>query len=111
MIKKLEEQKKVIKKNMQASSLFTFLIKRAGNCEAYSSDIVYDIERIKKYMKSYNNNEEEDNTFYIGFRRTGVDGNEFVKCRFENNGLSEYNELYVIKVINQNYVSLYSVPV
>lgn len=74
------------------SSLLTCLIKRAGECESYSSDILYDIKIIDEYVHS---GAKYEWTQYFGFRELGVDGNGFIRLRRADN--EEYLDMYALE--------------
>ena len=73
------------------SSIYTLLIKEAGKCEAYSSDILIDIDSIKESIKQFDG---DTKIHYIGFRNYGTDHETFIVCRNE----SEYRKVYMITV-------------
>ena len=73
------------------SSIYTLLIKEAGKCEAYSSDILIDIDSIKESIKQFDG---DTKIHYIGFRNHGTDRESFIACRKE----SEYRKVYMITI-------------
>lgn len=80
--------------NVNYSSILTTLIKEAGKCEAYSSDlfIVWEYS-VMKNLKNMIGGEKDYCVF--GFRNYGVDGNDFCNCRLRNSD-GEYFSIYVI---------------
>ena len=82
--------------NINYSSILTTLIKEAGKCEAYSSDlfIVWEYS-VMKNLKNMIGGEKDYCVF--GFRNYGVDGNDFCNCRLRNSD-EEYCSIYVVKM-------------
>ena len=76
---------------LNLSSIYTLLIKEASKCEAYSSDILIDIDSLKESIKQFDGNTI---IHYIGFRNYGTDHESFIACRNE----SEYRKVYMITV-------------
>lgn len=81
------------------STILSFLIREVGRkVDRYNSDILYDIDELRKCVESKMEDGKKDfnRTFLIGLRESGVDGNEFVThCR----GLEDYSRgLYRIDV-------------
>ena len=67
------------KNNVNYSDIFSELIQAAGmGCEFYASDLFYDLESIKHSIDALMND-----TFYIGIRTHGVDGESFIKSRLD----------------------------
>ena len=64
---KYDENTGVLSINL--SEIYTLLIKKAAECEAFSSDILYDFEEIKKALV----NGEFEDIIVFGFRDMGVD--------------------------------------
>lgn len=81
------------------SGMFSKLIKDAARCNHYNSDIFYDLKHIESRLKEFNP-EEEFEPIWIGFRKMGVDGTEFVIRRCEDQNC--YGSL------SNNYFALYS---
>lgn len=80
--------------DINLSSIFSELIQAAGMaCESNASDILYDIEEISEAVKNC-----EEKTIYLGFRNMGVDGNSFIKSRFEQNKHYEYIKMYKVEI-------------
>lgn len=77
-----------------ASSVYTFLLKKAAMCEHYASDILYNIKEVEAaiegrcMMPIVNDNGEIENispvTVYFGFRDMGVDGYCFINSRLDS---------------------------
>lgn len=84
------------------SDMFSRFIKDAARCNGYNSDIFYDMKIIEKAMREYNP-EEEFTPIWVGFRKHGVDGTNFILCKVENENM--YGSL------SYNYFALYSVMV
>ncbi len=86
---------------VNTADMFTILIKEAARCNDYSSDVFYDLQRIATSFKEFVN---VFTPVWIGFRRHGVDGTEFVLSR-----IKEYKDVY--DCIYKEYFALYSVHV
>ena len=91
------------KLEVNMSSTYTQLIKEAGRCNRFSSDVIYDIQAMEEAWKSFDP-EAEMPFFVCGFRKDGVDGKSFVESRC-NNARNLYS------AINGNYFSMYFVEV
>lgn len=86
------------------SSIYTELIKDAARCNNYSSDVIYDIREIDRKLESF----EKDAPFdpvWIGFRKMGVDGTNYVLSR-----VSDSNDP-VTYTLSANYFALYSMNI
>lgn len=85
--------------NINYSDIFSELIQAAGmGCEAYSSDLFYELTAIKTAVDAL-----ENTVFYIGIRTLGVDGESFISrrlnrknCNYEPNC---YIKIYRLKLI------------
>lgn len=86
------------------STLFCKLIKDAARCNNYQSDVFYTLKEI--YDKVYNFCPEEHpkilEPIWVGFRKMGVDSNNFIYCRISDNDFRialsrEYFALYCIR--------------
>ena len=77
------------------SSIATILIKEAGKCASYSSDIFYDLKSVEETL-----NECKDNSFMFGFRDMGVDHKDFVSIRLEDQlkMTNVYRKLYKLSI-------------
>lgn len=84
------------------SGFITTLIKEAARCNNYSSDVIFDIDDIREAFCNYNP-EEEFEPIWIGFRRYGVDGTDYV--------LSRVNSRDDISELRKHYFALYSIDV
>lgn len=84
------------------STFYSKLIKDAARCNRFNSDIVYDINGIQDALKNYRANKEFE-PIWIGFRRHGVDGTNYVLCRVDSSSVS--------MSLGQEYFALYSVDV
>lgn len=95
------------------SELYSILIKEAARCNSYNSDILYDIETIESRFHTYSGKEFEP--IFIGFRKLGVDGTNYVILRLKDydnprDGLvKEYFAFYSITLEATNYEGLYDV--
>ena len=89
--------------SVNMSGVYSQLIREAARCNSYPSDVIYDINRIEEGLKNFIPNEEWEPIF-IGFRRHGVDGNEFVLAR-----IKDLKDRY--SVIYKEYFVLYSVNI
>lgn len=84
-----------------ASSVYTFLLKKAAMCEHYASDILFNIKEVEEAIQNQTmldnvicDGEVEKTdpvTVYFGFRDMGVDGFSFVNSRLQCPGC--YGEL------------------
>ena len=82
------------KTEINMSSIYTKLIQEAGRyCDFYASDLLFDIDKIHKIIQS-----GESGTVYIGFRNSGVDGNEFISVREPSVIDSEYHAIYRVEI-------------
>lgn len=82
------------KTEINMSSIYTKLIQEAGRyCDFYASDLLFDIDKIHKIIQS-----GESETVYIGFRDSGVDGNEFISVREPSAIDSEYHAIYRVEI-------------
>ena len=71
-------------------SVWTKLIQEAGQiCEHYASDLLIEVDSIKKLLESGKDIDEE---FLFGFRDCGVDHKEWVKIKLDNPEI--YREVY-----------------
>ena len=79
--------------DINLSSIYTELIKQAAKCESYSSDILYDIKEIEKYLHEYSNKKI---TKLFGFRDCGVDSNLLIEAVIEMNepSMERYRTMY-----------------
>lgn len=86
------------------------LIKDAARCNRYCSDIIYEIDRIRDWMKNFNPNEESQ-PMLIGFRKDGVDSTAFVVDRTGNDSYKCYREyfaLYSVDIEKTEYQGFYN---
>lgn len=60
------------------SGIITKLIKLAAKCEAFSSDIMYDLAELVSAEKEGN---YVSGDYWFGFRDMGVDHEAFIRCR------------------------------
>ena len=81
------------KTTINMSSIYTKLIQEAGRfCDAYASDLLYDINTIESYIEH-----QKSTTRYIAFRRHGVDGNNSIKVRTPYE-IAEYRAIYQVDI-------------
>ena len=84
------------------SSEFSAMIKEAARCNAYASDLLYDIEAIKEMVTSVNpmdfpddrSNDENFPVVGVGMRKMGVDGNSFILSRCNGECYNIYKEYF-----------------
>lgn len=76
--------------DVNMSTIYTKLIKDAARCNAFSSDLLYDIQTFEDRLKTC-----EPGAIYLGFRKMGVDGENFIVSRC-NNGASVYSEYFAL---------------
>lgn len=100
--------------DINMSSIYSKLINEAGRwCTSYASDLLYDIKAIDDYIKTPTlTDTPKSHVFAIGFRESGVDGNDFVISRLEDtmDHISNfcypekiYRQLYAVEVIKEPY--------
>lgn len=82
--------------NINISSPLTVLIQTAGKyCESFASDVLYEIESIKKFI-SQPPAAGEEKMFVMGFRKSGVDHEIYIR-NSQVSGLI-YRKILVLKV-------------
>lgn len=89
--------------SVNMSGIYSQLIKEAARCNNYNSDVVYDIESIQEKLAEFRQGDSWEPVF-VGFRRHGVDGTDFVTTRCESPERA-------YEVIFKEYFALYSVDV
>lgn len=81
------------------SSILTKLIQECGRlCESYASDLFITWNSIERKLKEKT---METTAYLFGIREMGVDHNEFVLSRYNNNGCNakhEYRKIYRLDV-------------
>ena len=81
------------------SSILTKLIQECGRlCESYASDLFISWDNIVKKLEEKT---METSAYLFGIREMGVDHNEFILSRYENNGRfarHEYRKIYRLDV-------------
>lgn len=85
------------------STFCSKLIKDAARCNRFNSDVVYDINGIQDALKKYRANTEFE-PIWIGFRRYGVDGTNYILSRIDgsiDNVYRDYFALYSLDVENK----------
>ena len=82
------------------SSILTKLIQECGRlCEAWASDLFITWNIIDRKLKEKT---METSTYLFGIREMGIDHNEFILNRYENNGcfaMHEYRKIYRLDVV------------
>ena len=85
------------------SSILTKLIQECGRlCESYASDLFITWNEITRKLEEKT---IETSTYLFGIREMGVDHNEFILMRYNNNGYCakyEYRKIYRLDVIMDN---------
>lgn len=85
---------------LNMSTIFTELIKQAARCESYSSDICYEIQEIMNAISGITPPETIlGETYMFGFRDMGVDHDNFIKSRIENQSdfYCHYRRIYLLR--------------
>ena len=77
------------------TDVYSKLIKEAGRCNRFSSDVIYDINEIEKQMESYPEIRKFDPVL-VGFRKDGVDGNSFILSRCNGNPYEVYRDYFAL---------------
>lgn len=103
------------KLEVNMSSTYTQLIKEAGRCNRFSSDVIYDIQTMEDAWKSFDP-EAEMPLFICGFRKDGVDGRSFVESRCNGStryslydGIGKYFAMYFVEVVPRDYEGSYNI--
>ena len=82
------------------SSILTKLIQECGRlCEAWASDLFITWNGIEKKLKDKT---METSTYLFGIREMGVDHNDFILIKFNNDGYCgryEYRKIYRLDVV------------
>lgn len=79
------------KYSVNYSSILSRLIQEAGRyCEEYASDLFIDWESVLLYIDGASCESESEKMFLFGFRKYGVDHDNFVFSRVENCEYLEY---------------------
>ena len=82
------------KYGINLSSEISFLIKEAGKCDFYASDVMYGINDIMEAVEA-----GEEHLEWFGFRESGVDHWNFIESRLKSGTLrSNYRSIYFIVV-------------
>ena len=85
------------------SSILTRLIKECGRlCESYASDLFISWGEIVSKLKEKT---METSVYLFGIREMGVDHDEFILNRYDNNGWAarhEYRKIYRLDVVVDN---------
>ena len=87
--------------NNNLSSIFTILIQNAGRfAESFASDIIIDIEGIKRDLENIDEPITEPTVHIAAIRQSGVDGNGFYCANLENNkDSSYYRKIFMVCLI------------
>ena len=92
--------------NLMPSNIISHLIKLAGQCDHYGSDIVYDIEDIRDAIRLQKIGYER----YLGFRNAGVDSTQAIKIKWENKSVYGFNYFSMVKFcIEPTRLALYDI--
>lgn len=87
------------------SGIFSTLMKEAGKCESYASDLLIDLYPILKWQRGDANFDTITNeTFLFGFRDCGVDHDKFIKARLEQG--YEYRSIYSLRFEREDFDDL-----
>ena len=82
------------KTEINMSGIYTKLIQEAGRyCDFYASDLLFHIDKIHELIQS-----GESETVYIGFRNSGVDGNQCISVKEPSAIDSEYHAIYRVEI-------------
>ena len=107
MNRKITENGQIVdgKVNINTSAIFSRLIQEAARwCEDYASDIIYDIDNVRKALEGdidswgslYSDGTASEEgkwtsiRFRFGFRQYGVDHGTFIGSHFKQGGNKEY---------------------
>lgn len=86
------------------SSVFSYLIRECGRLvDEYNADILYDFSKIEDYATKVNYMKTKTKVFWLGFRESGVDHEEFIKCRVDG---SYYRAIYKVTVVKDERKSV-----
>lgn len=73
------------------SSIFTELIQAVGClCEFYASDLYFELRDIEKCVNCL-----DTDVLFIGIRKNGVDGNDFISKRIDKNNINYSPNIYI----------------
>ena len=100
------------KVEINLSTPFTWMIQAAGKCRFYASDLLVDIDAIKREVQRageciWEGREYEKETGYMGMRDMGVDGVTYISSRIDPNGCTKLNPV----TFRQFYSALFRVTV
>lgn len=90
------------KADINYTEIQSFLIKEAGSlCDYYASDLLFNLEEVDKVL--HQTKTDFNKRIAFGFRKSGVDGNVFVKSRLRKTNIygspdKEYRSLYVLDI-------------
>lgn len=87
------------------SFILTKLIQECGRlCESYASDLFVTWNIIEQKLKEKT---METSVYLFGIRETGVDHNEFIISRYNNNGYHakyEYRKMYRLNIVVEDEI-------
>ena len=92
--------------------MFSTFIKEAARCNDYNSDVILDIAHLTERFNTYRG--EEFEPIWVGFRKLGVDGTNYVLLRLKNkiewiSLTKEYFALYSVSLEHDEHEGLYNV--
>lgn len=83
--------------DVSLSPIWSRLIQVCGRLvEDFNADLLIDISTVEKYVRKPLSETQEEKVFWLGFRKLGVDHEEFIKVRIENEYY--YHALYKVTV-------------
>lgn len=94
---------------LNLSTIASKLIEQAGRwCERYASDVIITWDTVRDIINKHVSSAEKLETEYVafGFRRNGVDSNNFIASRLHNyvyDGLKEYTHIFVVEIKDTLY--------
>lgn len=100
------------KVEINLSTPFTWMIQAAGKCRFYASDLLVDIDAIKREVQRageciWNGEMYETETGYMGMREMGVDGVTYIASRIDPDGCHKLD----MEKFRQFYSALFRVTV
>jgi len=87
--------------SFNVSDIFCRFVKDAARCNGYNSDVYYDMKYIEKRLREFK--EKEFEPIWVGFRKLGVDGTDYVLCRA--------SDKQTYGTLASNYFALYSITI
>lgn len=97
------------KPEVNMSAIWTTLIKEAGKCKAYASDLLIDYDSIKEDMSAMMTAENFNREYWFGFRDMGVDHESFIRCKAESSCYDIHKEYFAVYRLRfeENYENSY----